>query len=293
MTLNFIVKSEFDGYRTSDFLRSCGLTAGFIRSVKYLPQGICVSGEQIKTNTILREGMQVDVIMPPEPVSAVVAEDIPLEILYEDEFCMVINKPANLLVHPSTTQSDNTLAGGWCSLMEKRGTPSPFRAVTRLDKNTSGVVLVAKNRYAAPIIFEGAVKIYYAVCEGEILGEGIIDAPIAVAEGSIITRCVSAEGKPSKTAYKSISVGGGHTLLRLQLFTGRTHQIRVHLAHIGHPIAGDDMYGGSTEHIERQALHSKTIVFITPVENKSTRVSAEFPEDIIQLCRKLNLNNKV
>ena len=292
MELHFIVEKEFDGRRTSDFLRSSGLTAGFIRSVKYLPQGICVAGEQIKTNTILREGMQVDVIMPPEPITSVEAEDIPLEILYEDDFCMVINKPANLLVHPSTAQSVNTLAGGWCSLMQKRGTPSPFRPVTRLDKNTSGVVLAAKNRFAAPIILEGAEKIYYAVCEGELYGEDVIDAPIAVAEGSIISRCVSKEGKPSRTAYKSISVGGGHTLLRLQLYTGRTHQIRVHLAHIGHPIAGDDMYGGSTNLIKRQALHSKMITFTSPLDDKLKIVISELSEDIIELCNKLNLEMK-
>ena len=280
MTLRFVVGEAWQGRRLSDFLRAQGLTGGLIRSVKYLPGGIRADGETAHTDLRLQPGQQIEVTLPPEPETSVPAEPIPLRILYEDDFAVVLDKPAGILVHPSAPGSRGTLAGGWRYLMEQRGTPCPFRPVNRIDKNTSGLVLAAKNGFAAPLLAARFQKVYRAVAEGILPpGEGRIDLPILRAEGSIICRRTGAEGKPSRTDYRVLASAGGHTLLRAVPVTGRTHQIRVHFAAIGHPLAGDDLYGGSRALIGRQALHAEEITFQSPFAPRPVRVCAPLPED--------------
>ena len=141
-----------------------------------------------------------------------------------------------------------------------------FRPVNRIDKDTSGLVLAAKNAYAAPLLAGGVAKLYYAIAQGALpLGEGVVDAPIGRRSDSIIGRCVTPEGKPSRTEYTIIKEENGLSLAACVPVTGRTHQIRVHFASIGHPLAGDDLYGGHRDRIGRQALHCAEQRFRVPV----------------------------
>ena len=194
---------------------------------------------------------------------------------------MVLNKPAGQTVHPTRGYADGTLANAFRGRMAARGSAAVFRPVNRLDRGTSGLVLCAMNAYAAPLLAAAMQKVYYAVAEGLVDGEeGAIDAPIALAHESIIQRCVCGRGRPSRTEYRVLARGGGHTLLRVVPVTGRTHQIRVHFASRGHPLAGDGMYGGCPEHMARPALHCGEVSFGLPGENAAHTVHAPLPEDM-------------
>lgn len=290
MKLDFTVPQNYDGRRLSDFLHAVGLTTGLIRSIKYQEQGLEIDGVRAKTNQLLCTGQTVSVFMPEEPDTSVQPEEMPMTILYESDFSIIFNKPAGQLVHPSVAQAQSTLAGGWCWLMQQRGTPAPMRPITRIDKNTSGLVLCAKNRFAAPLLGKNLHKVYYAVMEGEMpLGAGTINAPIALAEESSICRCVAPDGKPSITEYTVLCAKNGHSLVRVEPTTGRTHQIRVHFASLGHPLAGDDMYGGSRTLIERHALHAAQLRFFEPLDSTPHLVGAPLPQDMRDLCAKLEL----
>lgn len=295
MRLEFAVTAADGECRLSDFLRRNGLTCGLIKAIKYLPGGLLVDGAPAHTDLRLRPGQKVSAALPPEPPTAVAAEPVALDIVYEDEFAVVLNKPAGILVHPSAPGCGGTLANGWRFLMAQRGTPCPFRPVNRIDRNTSGLVLAAKNSFAAPLLARSFTKFYWAVAEGELpAGEsGVIDLPIARAEGSIICRRAGGEGKPSRTAYTVLAAAGGHTLLRAVPLTGRTHQIRVHFAALGHPLAGDDLYGGSRGLIARQALHAGYIAFVPPRAAAPVCVSAPLPADFCALLSAAGLPQPV
>ena len=188
-----------------------------------------------------------------------------MQAVYEDAFTIVLDKPPHLAVHPTLNYPLDTLANGYAARMEARGESPVFRPVNRIDKDTSGLVLAAKNGYAAPLLARNVEKLYYAVVEGELpLGKGVIDAPIGRQAESIIGRCVTPDGKPSRTEYTIIRAEHGLSLAACVPVTGRTHQIRVHFASIGHPLAGDDLYGGSRERIGRQALHCAEQRFRVP-----------------------------
>jgi 23S rRNA pseudouridine1911/1915/1917 synthase len=162
----------------------------------------------------------------------------------------VLEKPPHLAVHPTLNYPRDTLANGYAAWAAAHGESPVFRPVNRIDKDTSGLVLAAKNGYAAPLLAEGVEKLYYAIVEGELpLGPGIIDAPIGRRGDSIIGRCVTPEGKPSRTEYTILKAAQGLSLAACVPVTGRTHQIRVHFASIGHPLAGDDLYGGHRDRI--------------------------------------------
>ncbi len=184
-------------------------------------------------------------------------------------------------VHPSIRHQGDTLGNYFSSLFPEL----TFRPVNRLDRDTSGLCVIAKNALAASSLQGECRKIYYAAVHGIIEESGTIDAPITRRQQSIITRCVSPEGRRAVTHYRRLSFNEKYSLAEIVLETGRTHQIRVHFSHIGHPLAGDDLYGGLRENISRQALHCGNMSFTEPVSGELITVNAPLPEDIEGLFR--------
>ena len=210
-----------------------------------------------------------------------------IEILYEDDYFLIINKPAGIPVHPSTLHFNDTLSNGVKYYYDKNNINKKIRIVTRLDRNTSGIVVIAKNEYIQEqLIYQMKKglfqKEYIAICNGIFKDKaGTIDANIKRKANSIIERCISNNGQTAITEYKVIEEKDNKSKVLVKLKTGRTHQIRVHMAYIGHPIIGDDLYGKSSNFINRQALHAYKIYFIHPILNKKIEIESKLPNDML------------
>lgn len=288
MELHLSIPLPYEGRTLREFLRSNGVSAAAIKAIKYSNPGFLLDGEPVHANALLHSGQVLSFTLPPEPGTTVEPQPIPLSILYQDEFAMVLDKPAGIAVHPTLNYPDGTLANGYCWEMQRQGRRAVFRPVNRIDKNTSGLVLCAQNGFSAPFLAESAQKRYLAVVEGELpLGVSFIDAPIGRRGDSIIGRCVTPDGKPSRTEYSVLAVGHGFSLVECRLLTGRTHQIRVHFSYIGHPLAGDDLYGGSRGAIDRHALHCRRMEFRLPFGAQPIAVESPLPSDMAALVRYL------
>lgn len=280
-----LVPPEAQGCRLDSFLRGQGLSAGLIRAVKHQCGGFFADGAPIHTNMLLTAGQNLTFALPLDPPTQVEPQPVTFGILFEDAFAAVLDKPAGLAVHPTLNYPDRTLANGWLWHLKQQGRTGVFRPVNRIDKNTSGLVLCAGNSFAAPVLAATAHKCYLAVTEGLLPeDDGVIDAPIARRGDSIIGRTVAPEGKPSMTRYRVLARGGGHTLAACIPVTGRTHQIRVHMAHLGCPLAGDTLYGGHTDRIGRHALHCAALMFRHPLDGSLRRIQCPLPPDMAQLC---------
>lgn len=221
-----------------------------------------------------------------EDNSNIVASNIPLDIIYEDDYLLVINKPANIAIHPSILHFDNSLSNGVKFYFDKLGLKKKIRIVNRLDRNTSGIVLFAKNEYIQECLIKQMKtkelkKEYLAIAKGILESKSdTLNFPIARKEGSIIERTVSSDGDSAITHYDVVKEFNNLSLVHIVLETGRTHQIRVHFSYIGHPILGDTLYGSPSELINRQALHSYKLTFIHPVTKKVLSLEAPLPNDI-------------
>lgn len=231
-----------------------------------------------------------------EDNSNIVAKNIPLDIIYEDEWFLVLNKPAGIAIHPSILHYEDSLSSGVKYYFDQIGLKKKIRPVNRLDFNTSGVVIFAKCEYIQECFSkqmqEGLFKKNY-ICLAERIFDkkiGTIDLPIARKPGSIIERCIDSNGQTSVTCYNVLeeNVSEGISLVNCSLETGRTHQIRVHMKAIGHPLIGDTLYGFSSNLINRQALHSFQISCIHPVTKKNCNFKAEIPEDIKNIIKALS-----
>ena len=254
-----------NGVLLRSFLRRCAVSTELARGVKFRGSGFFADGQPVQANRRVYPGQVVSFELPPEGEGVAPQPEIPVQVVYQDAFAVVLEKPPHLAVHPTLNYPYDTLANGYGAWAAQQGHSPVFRPVNRIDKDTSGLVLAAKNTYAAPLLAQNVEKLYYAVVEGELpLGKGVIDAPIGRQADSIIGRCVTPEGKPSRTEYTIVKVKNGLSLAACVPVTGRTHQIRVHFASIGHPLAGDDLYGGSRQRIGRQALHCARQVFRVP-----------------------------
>lgn len=221
-----------------------------------------------------------------EDNSNIVASNIPLNIIYEDDYLLVLNKPANIAIHPSILHFDNSLSNGVKFYFDKLGLKKKIRIVNRLDRNTSGIVILAKNEYIQECLIKQMKtnefkKEYLAIAKGILESKsGTLNFPIAGKEGSIIERTVSSDGDSAITHYDVVKEFNNLSLVHIVLETGRTHQIRVHFSHIGHPILGDTLYGSPSELINRQALHSYKLTFIHPVTKKELILESSLPNDI-------------
>lgn len=274
-----------------DLLRRLNISLTLRRKLKQSPGAILVNDEPAAWLTTVNPGDTVTILWPGE--CRVPPSPLPLAIVYEDESLLVIDKPAGLLVHPTSGPPEPTLANAVVHhLSAGQHRPGGFHPLHRLDRNTSGLILIAKNPHVQHLLSgDGGKQItreYLALVSGAVRpAAGIIDAPIGRRPGSIIERMVNPDGQPATTLYETVRVLAGHCLLKLKLETGRTHQIRVHLAHIGHPILGDDLYGGSTEHIQRQALHAARLRFTHPLTGEQLDLSAPLPADMAGVLSRL------
>lgn len=276
--IEFKISDKDSGKQIRTFLKEFGVSSSLLTRLKQTENGITVNENFAKTIDILNCGDILKIKIEnrghmPVPVK------MEIEIPYEDKDIIVLNKPPFMPVHESRNHRGDTLSNFVAFHMDE---DTAFRAVYRLDRDTSGLVLVAKNELAASKLAGKIKKDYYAVCSGIISERKTIELPVARCGKSIIKREVNPNGEWAVTHLTPISTKNSSTLLKINLETGRTHQIRVHLAHIGHPLLGDTLYGNDKT-IMRQALHCKDIYFIHPITNKELHISCDFPKDIKEL----------
>jgi 23S rRNA pseudouridine1911/1915/1917 synthase len=227
-----------------------------------------------------------------EDNSNIVPTKISINIIYEDEAYLVVNKPAGIPVHPSMDHYTDSLANGVIFYFNQIGLKKKIRPVNRLDKDTSGIVIFAKNEYIQECLIKQMknkqfIKKYIAIVNGNLDNlEGIINAPIARKENSIIERCVSETGDTAITHYKVLKRNDNFDVIECILETGRTHQIRVHFAYLGHSLLSDTLYGVSSPLINRQALHAYEVEFIHPITKQKVKYIADIPDDFKNILKK-------
>lgn len=252
-----------------------GVSKRLLTKLKRIDGGITRDGKTVRSIDTVNKGDVIvlrfgdDSFLEPNP-------DLDVPAVYESDGVIVFNKPSGMPVHPSIKHQGDTLGNKFAAMFPDL----TFRAVNRLDRDTSGLCVVAKNALAANALQGRCEKVYYAAVTGEIPETGTIDAPIARERESIIIRCVREDGQRAVTHYRRIAYNGKYSLAEIHLETGRTHQIRVHFSYIGHPLAGDDLYGGTRCDIGRQALHCGQMSFTDPVTGEEVTVRAELPDDI-------------
>ena len=284
--LTFTVPPEMDGVRGKVFLRSvCGLSYRMVRSLKEVPDGITADGQLLRTIDRVRAGQRVEIHLPADVRPMQTPRVLPLTVVYEDDDVTVLDKPAGMPTHPSAGHADDTLANAAAAYFAAKGVSCVFRPINRLDRNTSGLLVAAKHAHAAARLSGRVDKIYFAVTEGIPPESGTIDAPLRTMEGHGIRREIGAGGAPAVTHWRTMGVGADHALLRVTIDTGRTHQIRAHFCGMGFPLAGDDMYDGTTDRIGRHALHCAAVRFAHPVTGRTVVCTAPVPEDFAALLR--------
>lgn len=261
--------------------------------LRFLPLPPKLAGKLLQDNGIQKSGNLLKLRLFPRERPGMEPDWHELNILFEDDFMLIVNKPVGMEVHPSAHGQKGTLANAVAAYFEMTGKACKVRPVHRLDKDTTGPVVFAKNE-AASVILEKSLKdkkidrLYIALAEGRINPpKGVINAPIGQDRLHSTRRRVSETGEPAVTHYEVTDRLVDHSLVRLRLETGRTHQIRVHLAHIGHPVAGDGMYGGKRTYISRQALHGEKLVCFHPWSGEKIHVTAPLPEDMLQAVEAL------
>lgn len=277
--LRFEISAADDGRRIKDYLSDFGVSSALLTKLKQTENGITLNEKFARTIDRLSAGDLLEISIEskghmPAPL------DVPIDILYEDEDILVVNKPPFMPVHESRNHIGDTLSNAVAAHLTE---DTAFRAVYRLDRDTSGAVLIAKNELAASKLAGKIRKDYYAIVKGIIAENGVINAPIKRLDSSIIKRCVAEDGERAVTRYEVVKIKDGLTLLKINLETGRTHQIRVHFSHIGFPLLGDTLYGGGDERLNRQALHCKDIYFTHPVTGEAFHISCPFPKDFEEI----------
>ena len=292
--MKYIIDKTNENLTIKDFLRKNKFSSNLIKRLKKIPDGILVNSKHENVTYTLKETDVLELNAQDfhddeneylEPVN------IELDVIYEDDNITVVNKPSNMPTHESLNNRGNTLANALRYRYKDK--PYVFRATNRLDKDTSGVVITANNKFYASLlsskIKNGNVKKeYIAIVKGKLVGEGEINLPIARIEKSIIKRIVRDDGEEAITKYKVLACNDEASVVSLSPITGRTHQLRVHLSHIGHPIIGDALYGENSEYIERQALHCLNMN-IEDVGN----FYAPLPNDIKKLMRRYFDNENI
>ena len=284
---HYQITENEQGTTVLDFLRKKGFSRHILSSMKADKEALTRNGQRIGGREQLLAGDHFRVrLLETVDSDGIVPVSMPLSILYEDEDILVINKPADMPVHPSIGNYTNTLANGVTAYLDAKDEHSPFRCINRLDRDTSGALILAKNAFSAAVLStqmrnRQIGRTYLAVVEGITPPNGTISAPISRVDDSVIERHVDfLRGEPAVTHYERLEVKNEHSLLEIHLETGRTHQIRVHMGYIGHPLPADYLYHPVYDCFNRQPLHSLQLEFRHPVTDKPMCLLAPVSEDM-------------
>lgn len=298
--INYMISHEYQNKRIWDFLIDHGYSKHIRTYLKQHPKTVLKNNEPALFYFPLETGDRLTITLEDEEASEKIPPvALPLDIIYEDEDLMVINKQADTPIHPSQGNYENTLANGVAHYFASRQIPFVFRCINRLDRNTTGLLILAKNMLSGAILSDQMKRreihrTYLSIVEGCVLEHGTIDAPIGRKDASVIERHIDWEaGERAVTHYERLKYNPcnhypatafvpsqGISLVKLKLETGRTHQIRVHMTSIGHPLCGDTLYNPGTQMMQRQALHSYSLEFQHPITKQTLRFTAPLPEDM-------------
>lgn len=307
-TLTYIIDEEYNGLRVEQFLKRKGYSVQNLTEIKRMPKSVMVNGEHYYMKQQLSAGDHLEVhICETECSKKIPPTNLPLDIVYEDDDIIVINKPAGMPIHPSMKNYTNSMANALAYYYQMQNKPFIFRCSNRLDRDTSGLTVVAKHLVSASILASMVARKevqreYLAIVSGHIMPEeGTIDAPLARKEGTILERTVDFEhGETAITHYQKLEtkqyLHGQKTdtepdlysLVSLHLETGRTHQIRIHMKYLGYPLIGDYLYNPDMELIGRQALHSHKLSFLHPITGEFMEFTAPLPEDMLAVLTQIN-----
>ena len=279
--IEYSVPEKYNAVPLYYFLRECvGVSTRIIQSLRHTPKSVYVNGLESRVIDEVKTGDEI-IIFLPEKTEAPQLWETELSVIYEDEDLLIINKPSGVSVHPTRNHPNGTLCNAVAAYLKKEGNESfVARAVGRLDKVTSGVMVFAKNAFVASKLNGNLDKTYIALAEGILKGNGTVDAPIYRPDMNKTIRAVGEQGDKAITNWEALRCFDNKTMLKLKTITGRTHQIRVHCAHIGHPLVGDEMYGAAvTEYMKRAALHCYEVKIIHPITKEEKTFVAELPDD--------------
>ena len=285
--ITYTISPKDSGISILSFLRNNGFSKHILTTMKRADHAILLNGQPTFAKTALREQDVLRILVPEETGSeeSILPVKMSLDILYEDEDILVLNKPADMPVHPSAGNYENTLANGVAWYYRQQGETFVYRCINRLDRDTTGVLVLAKNPLSGALLSTQMKqrrihRTYLALTDGIPPEKGTVCAPIARVNDSVITREVNFEqGEPAVTHYERLAVSNGYALVELHLETGRTHQIRVHMNYIDCPLPGDFLYHPVFDRIDRQALHSFQLEFEHPITKEPLRFLAPVPED--------------
>lgn len=299
-SLKFLITENEVGIKLREYLRSRAKLSSRLIKGAAKDERICVNGKITRLNYILKEGDQVSFEVVKTETQDIEAEDIPIDVIYEDEDVLVVNKNPGIVVHPTKSYPSHTLANGIMNYFKTTNQNCIVRLVSRLDMNTSGLIIIAKNQFSHMALArdkdrEEFKKTYLAIVHGNLeQRRGTIDLPIYRPLGSDIRRVVDERGQRSITHFEVIESFSKGDLVMLSLETGRTHQIRVHMTSLGHPIFGDSLYGEEElDYIDRQALHAYKLSFPHPRTGELLNLKADLPEDMKVLLNKLKKDNDI
>lgn len=297
--LTYNISKEYENLAISDFLKRQGFSAQNLIALKKMNESVLVNGIWKHLTYPLKNGDQLLIhIQETDHNDKIHPIPLPFPVIYEDEDIVVINKPANMPIHPSQNNFENTLANAAAYYYEiQQDTPFIFRCINRLDRDTTGLTILAKNMYAASVLSSQMQnreikRLYLAIVDGYVSQKyKTIRLPVGRKNGSTIERQIDLEnGETAVTHYYRLKCSDSCSLVALQLETGRTHQIRVHMSSIGHPLLGDTLYNKtlSATALPRQALHAYRIRFTHPVTKKTMKLTAPVPEDMKKIIYSMN-----
>ena len=291
--LNYDIPTEYEGKKILEYLTSKGYSRQLQTILKKDEDGVYLNGEPAFLNRKLTEGdklrIRIKELHSSEKIPPV---ELPFNVVYEDEDIVVIDKPAKMPIHPSMNNYENTLGNAAAYYYRSQGEQFVYRCINRLDRDTTGLTIIAKHMLSACVLYDQMVggdicRTYFAIVQGTFdEKEGTVNLPLGRKPDSAIERMVDMEnGEEAVTHYKVLAESGELSLLELHLDTGRTHQIRVHMTYIGHPLIGDFLYNPESRLMDRQALHAGRLEFIHPVTGERLSFEAQMPEDMATILR--------